>query len=61
MNLTSVTDDEFILAFLRGCKFSLEKVKKKIEAWNTLRGMCPEFYTNWDPKDQINSEIIKLG
>lgn len=56
-----IKDDTFILFFLRGCKFSLEKVKKKIEAWNTLRGMCPEFFDNWDPQDPFNAAILKKG
>ncbi len=46
---------------LRGCKFSLEKAKRKIEAWHTIRGMCPEIFDNWDVDDPDNKELIQLG
>jgi len=46
---------------LRGCKFSLEKTKAKIESWNSIRTMCPEFFDGWDVKNPLNAEIIKLG
>ena len=54
-------DDEFILHFLRGTKFSLEKTKEKLENWNTIRNLCPEFFTNWDPKAAKNAELLKCG
>ncbi len=46
---------------LRGCKFSLEKAKRKIEAWNTIRTMCPEIYDNWDVDTPQNRDMINLG
>ncbi len=46
---------------LRGCKFSLEKTKQKIEAWNTIRNMCPEIFDKWDVEDPVNKELIALG
>lgn len=41
-------DDARLRTFLRGCKFSLEKVKKKLDMYYTMRNMCPEFFTNRD-------------
>ena len=54
-------DDDFLLWFLRGTKFSLEKAKEKIENWNTIRSMCPEFFTQWDPEEKKNDYMIKRG
>ena len=54
-------DDDFLLWFLRGTKFSLEKAKEKIENWNTIRSMCPEFFTQWDPEEKKNDYMIKKG
>jgi hypothetical protein len=39
-------DDERLMTFLRGCKFSLEKCKRKLDMYFTMRGMIPEFFTN---------------
>ncbi|KAB7496404.1 SEC14 cytosolic factor [Armadillidium nasatum] len=55
------TDDFFILRFLRGCKFSLEKTKQKIDMHFTLKAMVPEWYKGRDPEDPVSREILKLG
>ncbi|CAG0923179.1 unnamed protein product [Notodromas monacha] len=56
-----VDDEDMILLFLRGCKFSLEKTKKKLDNYFTMRGALPEFFRNTDPKQPILQEILKLG
>jgi len=55
------TDDNFILSYLRGCKFSYEKTKKKIDMWHAMRAHCPEYYTEWDPLEKKNNEILSHG
>ncbi|RXG73197.1 hypothetical protein Avbf_08551 [Armadillidium vulgare] len=55
------TDDFFILRFLRGCKFSLEKTKQKIDMHFTLKAMVPEWFKGRDPDDPVSREILKLG
>ena len=37
--------------YLRGCKYSLEKVKKKIDMWHTVRTHCPDLFDDWSYKD----------
>lgn len=49
------------MAFLRGCKFSLERSKEKLDMFYTLRSIVPEFYGNRDPLDNRIQEILKLG
>lgn len=40
-HLRSRTDDQFLVAFLRGCKYSLEMSKKKLDMFYTLRTHIP--------------------
>lgn len=60
-NLKSRDDDQFLISFLRGCKYSLEKAKKKLEMYYMARTTTPEFFANRDPTDKFLDEIINLG
>lgn len=60
-NITSRDDDQFIVSFLRGCKFSLEKAKKKIELYYKSRTETPEFFANRDVTDNTLQEIMDNG
>uniref|UniRef100_T1GDS8 CRAL/TRIO N-terminal domain-containing protein n=1 Tax=Megaselia scalaris TaxID=36166 RepID=T1GDS8_MEGSC len=59
-HLKSRTSDQFLVAFLRGCKFSIEKAKKKLDKFYTLRHTLPEIYLNRSVDSKI-MEIIKTG
>lgn len=54
-------DDWTILRFLRGCKFSLERTKEKLDMFYTCKTLCPEWYKNRDPQDKKLREILELG
>jgi len=54
-------DDKFILNFRRGCKFSFEKTKSKIDTWHTVRTHCPEMFDNWDMDDPKIEAMIAQG
>ncbi|KAI9559252.1 hypothetical protein GHT06_016041 [Daphnia sinensis] len=54
-------DAKFLLKYLRGCKYSMEKAKKKLELTLTLRSALPEFFSDWDPLLPENQEILSLG
>ena len=43
------TDDAFILFFTRGCKYRLEKIKRKIDTYLSMRTALPEFFSGWNP------------
>ncbi|XP_059059455.1 alpha-tocopherol transfer protein-like [Achroia grisella] len=43
-HLRARTDDQWLVIFLRGCKFSLEKAKQKLDLFYTFRNMAPEFF-----------------
>lgn len=55
------TDDQFLVAFLRGCKYSLEKAKQKLDLFYTIRTHIPELIVGRDPLNQKLHAIIKLG
>jgi hypothetical protein len=55
------TDDQFLVTFLRGCKYSLEKVKQKFDLYHSVRSLMPEVMMNRDPLDERLQAIIRLG
>lgn len=55
------TDDQFLLAFLRGCKFSIEKTKSKIDKFYTIRTKYPSMFRTVDVDSKRFREIHQLG
>lgn len=55
------TDDQFLITFLRGCKYSLERTKQKLDLFYTTRTLMPEMFLQRDPLEQKMLSIIKLG
>ncbi|CAH2066478.1 unnamed protein product, partial [Iphiclides podalirius] len=53
--------DQWLVAFLRGSKFSLERCKEKLDMYYTLRAIVPEFFSNRDPLSSRIQGILKLG
>ncbi|XP_075168201.1 alpha-tocopherol transfer protein-like [Haematobia irritans] len=49
-HLRARTDDRILIQFLRGCKYSLEKAKKKMEYMYEIKSKYPEYFliTNVD-------------
>jgi hypothetical protein len=60
-HITGRIDDQFLVAFLRGCKFSLERVKEKLDAYYTIRTSIPEIIENRDPLHEKTLRLLKLG
>ena len=50
-------DDPCILTFLRGCKFSLEKTKRKLDMYFSMRTAIPEFFCN---RNVRNPELVQI-
>jgi len=55
------TEDLFLTTFLRGCKFSLERTKEKLDNFHAIKTSLPEWFDNWDPKDPAVQEILSAG
>ncbi|KAF5308786.1 hypothetical protein FQR65_LT06019 [Abscondita terminalis] len=60
-HLNARLDDQWLLSFLRGSKFSLEKTKQKIECYYTYRNLVPEFLQNRDPLLPEIQQILDQG
>ncbi|OWR49435.1 putative SEC14 [Danaus plexippus plexippus] len=44
-HLKARTDDQWLLAFLRGCKYRMEQAKSKIDLYYSLRSTAPYLYS----------------
>jgi len=53
-------DDAKLLQFLRGCKFSLERTKEKLDLYNSCRASLPDWFEPWDPSAPIFQKIINF-
>lgn len=51
-------DDFRLTTFLRGCKFSLEKVKNKLDMYYTMRSAFPEIFSNRDITQKELSVVL---
>lgn len=60
-HLKSRTDDQFLVTFLRGCKYNMKRAQQKLDMFYTLRSHIPELMLDRDPMDQKLRAIIKLG
>lgn len=55
------SDTQFLVSFLRGCKFNLEKAKQKLELFYTVRQNSPEIMSKRDPNSESVVEMIRQG
>jgi len=61
-HLHSIQQDDVVLkTFLRGCKFSMERTKEKLDNFHAVKGECPEWFHNWDPNMPLAQEILGWG
>lgn len=60
-HLRARSSDQFLVAFLRGCKFNTEKAKIKLDQYYTLQAGIPEVFSNRSVDDELLLEIIRMG
>lgn len=61
-HLTKVRTDTFSLwHFYRGCHHDMEKTKTKLDLHFTMRGLVPEWWAGWDPRQEQLEKIIHAG
>ncbi|PSN57106.1 hypothetical protein C0J52_01292 [Blattella germanica] len=58
-HLPKEKDDARLERWILRCKNSLEKTKQVLDLYYTLRGMSPDFMTDWDPKHQWFDDYYK--
>lgn len=54
-------DDQFLVTFLRGCKYDIEQVKQKLETYYKVRSQIPDFFKERDVADEKYKRILRLG
>ena len=54
-------DDAHLLKFLRGCKFSLERSKEKLDLYNACRSNVPQWFGNWDVESPLFQKFLGWG
>jgi hypothetical protein len=54
-------DDQFLVNFLRGCKYSFERAKQKYDLFYTLKTHVPELTKNRDPLNEKVLAAIRQG
>lgn len=59
--LNAHLEDRYLLAFLRGCKFRIDKTKTKLINYYTMRRDEPAWFTKRDPLLKEIQELVKLG
>jgi hypothetical protein len=60
-HIIGTPSDQLIITFLRGCKFSLEKTKQKLDMHYTMKTLVPEFFKNRDLNNPTLREIFEIG
>lgn len=59
--IIQISDDQWLVALLRGCKFSLERLKKKLDLYYTLRSTAPELTLRLKPTEPAFIKFLKKG
>ncbi|XP_046386007.1 alpha-tocopherol transfer protein-like [Ischnura elegans] len=60
-HITARTDDQFLIAFLRGCKYSLERTKEKLDYFYTFRSTLGTYFNDRNVFAPIAQKILDLG
>ena len=61
-HLSSIRQDDVIIKFfLRGCKYSIERCKEKMDMFHAIKASTPEWFDNWDPFDPRIQELLGRG
>ena len=55
------SDDAQLLKFLRGCKFSLERTKEKLDLYNACRANVPNWFSCWDVESSLFQKFLGWG
>lgn len=60
-HLNARLEEQFLIQFLRGCKYSLEKAKNKIDLFFTLKTKFPVLFNTTDVNDKHFRTIYNYG
>lgn len=54
-------DEAHLLKFLRGCKFSLERTKEKIDFYSACQANAPAWFSSWDMESPTFQKFLDWG
>ena len=60
-HLNARKDDQFLVTFLRGCKYNLKRAQNMLEMYYTVRIALPEIMLQRDPKSERVLDVLRLG
>lgn len=60
-HLNARLDEQFLVQYLRGCKYNLDKAKEKIDLFYTLKTKFPEFSNATDVNDEKFKRLYNYG
>lgn len=60
-HLVAEFDDQFLVTFLRGCKYDMERTKSKISYNFNVITKIADLLTDRDPTDPDILQLIRLG
>uniref|UniRef100_A0A1I8NK28 CRAL/TRIO N-terminal domain-containing protein n=1 Tax=Musca domestica TaxID=7370 RepID=A0A1I8NK28_MUSDO len=60
-HLKARTDDQFLIQFLRGCKYSLEKAKQKLDVFYAMKTKCGELFRITDVDSAVFRKFHHTG
>lgn len=60
-HLKSRTDDQFLVAFLRNCKYNLEKAQQKLDNYYAYIEKSPELFRRPSLKEERTRKLLKSG
>lgn len=60
-HIVAQPDDQTLVSFLRGCKFSLERTKEKLDMYFTMKTIVPEFFGARDIKAKMVRDVLETA
>ncbi|KAJ3641021.1 hypothetical protein Zmor_027550 [Zophobas morio] len=63
-HLPDTWDDTMLMNFLRSCNFSLERTKRRLDKYFTVKAVVPEFFTDYDvasPEMRKILDVVEVG
>lgn len=60
-HMKSRTDDQFLIAFLRGSKYNFDKAKKKLDLYYKRKIVAPEIFPPGKATNPKIIDVLRLG
>ncbi|KAK5646357.1 hypothetical protein RI129_004821 [Pyrocoelia pectoralis] len=61
LHLNARTDSQRLVAFCRGCKWNIQRIKERLDYFYTIKNITPEFFENRDPLSTELQKVLNAG